>query len=82
MIKGSTFTIGGLFGTCEVLGVLIGDRIIAYVPDHIASITIFVVGLITSTILKLAELDQTIVYILFIINPKTPKNKKIYIKYI
>ena len=36
MIKGSTFTIGGLFGSCEVFGMLFGGRLIEYFPDHIA----------------------------------------------
>ena len=67
MIKGSTITIGGLFGTCEVLGVLIGERVIRYVPDHIASITIFALGATTSTILKLVPLGQTAVYVLFVV---------------
>ena len=53
MIQGSTFTIGALFGGCEVLGVLIGDRFIDYVPDHIAQISIFAINLIVTSVLKL-----------------------------
>jgi len=57
MLQGSTFTIGGIFGSCEVIGILLGDRIIDIVPDHIASICITVTGLICTTILKLTTIS-------------------------
>ena len=66
MIKGSTFTIGGLFGICEVIGVFLGDRIIEYVPDHLAYMGILAIGLTMTTILKLVSFGQTTIYILFL----------------
>ena len=57
MLQGNTFAIGGIFGSCEVIGILLGDRIISIIPDHIASIGITVTGLFCATILKLATLS-------------------------
>ena len=57
MIKGSIFTIGIIFGTCEIFGMFFGDWIVQYIPDHLAVIFIIVLGGVTCTIVKMASIS-------------------------
>jgi len=65
-LKGDVFTIGILFGLSEVLGVLVGEPLIAHFPDHIAMTCCLVMVMICSFLLKLPDLDNIQIYVYFL----------------
>ena len=66
-LHGDILMIGILFGAAELLGTLFGEPVIRKFPDWIAMIVclIFVMG--TCLILKMPDVDQTTIYVVFLL---------------
>jgi len=63
-IHGNSFTISNIVGFCEILGMVISDRVLKYIPDHISMYISMVGILVTSNLLLLFDLDQAVTYLL------------------
>lgn len=66
-IQGNIFTVGILFGLSEVLGIVLAEPLMEYFPDWIGLIASSLVVMILSGLVKVEGLDQSIVYIVFLI---------------
>jgi hypothetical protein len=66
-VQGNLFILGILFGAVEVLGTVLGERIIQMLPDWIGCILSITCILIASILLKIPGIDQTSIYIIFLI---------------
>ena len=53
MIKGDTLTIAILFGACEAMGCVLGERVIMMLPDHIAMYFSLIAIIVSTSMLKL-----------------------------
>ena len=67
MIKGDTLTIAILFGACDAFGNVMGEIILAYIPDHIAMYSSICAIMLSTTMLKLVPLGQVTIYIVLLI---------------
>ena len=63
--SGDPLTIGLLFGISEGLGVLVGERFLAYLDDYKGFLLFMPVTLILSSALKVPGLDSIFIYIVF-----------------
>jgi hypothetical protein len=66
-VQGNIFTIGILFGLSEALGIMFGERVIQLMPDWVGYIFSTSVIVICSIIVKIPGLDQSVVYVVFLI---------------
>jgi hypothetical protein len=66
-LKGNTLKIGAIFGLSEVLGIFAGERLVHYLPQHIAMLLCTSMVLIVSTWIKIGEVSEKMTYALFLI---------------
>lgn len=66
-IQGDLFTIGILFGCAEFMGILFGEPAMHYFPDWLAMIFSVFVVMVCSTILKMPEMEQMTIYVVFLL---------------
>lgn len=56
-INGNNFTIGIIFGLSDMLGTLLGEAIMSYIPDWIGMLFSIVIVMIASVLLKMPGMD-------------------------
>jgi len=66
-IKGNVFTNAALLSSVEFLGVLSGNTLLSYMDDHKAVYASYLIQLAAITTIKLVDLEQQWVSILFLI---------------
>lgn len=67
-LKGDAFTIGICFGLAETFGILLGERMLEHLPEHISMYISLACILIPCNIISMVEdLDENYLYILFLI---------------
>lgn len=66
-VQGDLFVLGILFGSVEVLGTVVGERIIQMLPDWLGAILSITCILVSSVLLKIPGIGQTAIYLIFLV---------------